>query len=83
MGIHVRVMPNGRLSLPAALRRKYGLEDGGEVIISEGPHGLVLRTVAQAIAHAQALSDRLLEGKPSFSADDLIADRRREAALEE
>lgn len=53
MGIHVKVSPSGRISLPAPMRKRLGLSKGGNVVIEETEDGLVIRTTAQAIAHVQ------------------------------
>ena len=50
--------PNGRVVLPADVRKRLGLAEGGDLLMEETPDGLVLRTVAQAVAHAQAIALR-------------------------
>ncbi len=77
-----RVMPDGRVSLPAELRRKHGLAQGGEVIVEDTGDAIVLRTLDQVVARAQALSRKLLAGREGASVDDFLADRRREAEAE-
>jgi AbrB family looped-hinge helix DNA binding protein len=77
-----KVMPDGRVSLPADLRKKYGLAHGGEVIVEDIGDGIVLRTLDQVVARAQALSRKLLAGKGGASVDDFLADRAREAEAE-
>ncbi len=68
-----KVMPDGRLSLPAELRKKHGLAHGGEDI----GDAIVLRTLDQVVARAQALSRKLVAGKPGASVDDFLAERAR------
>jgi AbrB family looped-hinge helix DNA binding protein len=75
-------MPDGRISLPAELRKKHGLAQGGEVIVEDAGDAIVLRTVDQVVARAQALSSRILAGKVGASVDDFLADREREAEAE-
>ncbi len=82
MSVHVNVMPNGRMSLPADLRRRHGLAGGGQVIVEETADGIVLRTVDQAVARAQALSRKLTQGKAGASVDDFLAERRRDPGEE-
>jgi AbrB family looped-hinge helix DNA binding protein len=77
-----RVMPDGRVSLPAELRKKHGLAQGGEVIVEDAGDAIVLRTVDQVVARAQALSRRLVAGKTGASVADFLADRAREAEAE-
>ena len=69
--MRIKVMPDGRVSLLAELRERHRLAQGGEVI--------VLRTVDRIVARAQAMSRRLVEGKPGATVDDFLADRAREA----
>jgi len=77
-----RVTASGSLSLPAEFRRRNGLSEGGEVVIDDIGDGLVIRTIPQAIARAQALTRKLLAGQPDASVDDFLAERRAEAARE-
>jgi bifunctional DNA-binding transcriptional regulator/antitoxin component of YhaV-PrlF toxin-antitoxin module len=77
-----RVMPDGRLSLPAELRKKHGLIKGGEVIVEDIGDAIMLRTFDQVVARAQALSRKLVEGKTGASVDDFLSDRAREADAE-
>jgi AbrB family looped-hinge helix DNA binding protein len=77
-----RVMADGRVSLPAELRKKHGLALGGEVIVEDAGDAIVLRTVDQVVARAQEVSRRLVAGNTGASVDDFLADRAREAATE-
>ena len=77
-----RVMPDGRVSLPAELRRKHGLAQGGEVIVEDAGDAIVLRTLDRVVSRAQALSRRLMAGKPGATVDDFLAERVREAEAE-
>lgn len=77
-----KVMPDGRMSLPADLRRRHGLGDGGEVIVEDLGDAIVLRTLDQVVARAQALSRRLVGSKPEASVDDFLVDRGRQAETE-
>jgi AbrB family looped-hinge helix DNA binding protein len=77
--VKAKVMPDGRLSLPAELRKKHGLAQGGELIVEDIGDAIVLRTLDQVVVRAQALSRKLVAGKPAASVDDFLADRAREA----
>lgn len=77
-----RVMPDGRMSLPADLRKRHGLSRGGEVIVEDTGDAIVLRTLDQVVARAQALSRRLTADKAGASVMDFLADRAREAEAE-
>ena len=75
-------MPDGRISLPAGLRKKHGLVQGGEVIVEDAGDAIILRTIDQVVARAQALSRKLVDGKPGASVDDFLSARAREAEAE-
>ena len=55
---------------------------GGEVIVEDTGDAIVLRTLDQVVARAQAFSRKLLEGQAGPSVDDFLADRAREADAE-
>lgn len=75
MTLHVTITPNGRMSLPASLRRRLGLERGGAVLIEETADGVILRTVSQAVARAQAIAKRYAD-HPDASVDAFLDLRR-------
>ena len=79
MAYHLSVAPNGRLVLPAEIRKRLGLLKGGDLVVEETPDGLVLRTVAQSVAHAQAIARRYLADRPDVSVDAFLASRRTES----
>ncbi len=79
MTIRVAITPNGRMSLPADIRKRLGLAHGGALLVEETPDGIVLRTVAQSIAHAQALARKYTAHKPEVSVDHFLANRRAES----
>lgn len=80
MTIQVNITPNGRMSLPADLRKRLGLTEGGAVFLEETEDGVVLRTAAQAVAHAQAIAKRFMgQRKGEASVDAFIANRRVES----
>ena len=82
MSAQAKITSSGRLSIPAEIRKRHGLAVGGSVVIDDTGDAIVIRSVAAGIARAQEISRRLLAGKPDFSVDDFIAERRREAAAE-
>jgi bifunctional DNA-binding transcriptional regulator/antitoxin component of YhaV-PrlF toxin-antitoxin module len=73
-------MTHGRIVIPAALRRKYGLADGEVVLDDRGPDLRVL-SVQEAIHRIQEIAAPYLKDSPSL-ADELSADRRVEAFRE-
>ncbi len=52
----VNITLDGPLSLPAAIRKHLGIAGGRTLVIEVTPDGVILRTVAQSIASAQALA---------------------------
>jgi AbrB family looped-hinge helix DNA binding protein len=78
----VKVSETGRLSIPADMRKAIGLEHGGDVVVELNGKEIHIRTVAEALARAQELTRRALEGKPGFTVDDFITWRRSEAERE-
>jgi AbrB family looped-hinge helix DNA binding protein len=79
MTIQVSITPNGRMSLPADIRKRLGVAGGGALLVEETPDGVILRTVAQSIAHAQAIARKYTGGNPSASVDAFIANRKADS----
>ena len=77
MTLQLTIAPNGRMSLPADLRKRLGLAAGGSLLVEETPNGIVLRTVAQSIANAQALARTYTAD--TASVDDFLENRRAES----
>jgi AbrB family looped-hinge helix DNA binding protein len=67
------------MSLPADIRKRLGLAQGGAVYVDETDDGIVLRTAAQAVARAQALAKQFTGGNPEASVDAFLARRRDES----
>ena len=78
MTVQVNITANGRMSLPADIRKRLGLVGGGAVFLEETEDGLVLRTVAQSVARAQALAKAYADA-PGASVDDFLKARRAES----
>lgn len=79
MTVQVMITPNGRMSLPVEIRKRLGLAGGGALLVEETEDGVILRTVAQSIAHAQALAKKYTDGKPEAAVDAFLARRREES----
>jgi AbrB family looped-hinge helix DNA binding protein len=82
MAIEINVAANGRMVLPADVRKRMGLENGGKLILNESEFGVQLLSVGQRVAKAQAFYAAESQGKPSFTVDDFLAQKRVDAALE-
>lgn len=78
MTVQVNITPNGRMSLPVGIRKRLGLEGGGAVLVEETADGIILRTVDQAVAKAQAIAKRYAQ-QPGASVDDFLAGRREDS----
>jgi AbrB family looped-hinge helix DNA binding protein len=80
----VTVATNGRVSLPIEVRRKLGIERGGDLLLDgDGEAGVVtLMTAEAAVRRVQRLARELL-GDDLPTVDEFLAERREEAAREE
>jgi AbrB family looped-hinge helix DNA binding protein len=79
MTIQISITPSGRLSLPADIRKRLGLAGGGSLLVEETPDGVILRTVAQSVAHARALARKYTADRPDASVDAFLANRREDS----
>lgn len=79
MTLQVNITPNGRMCLPADVRKRLGLTSGGAVFLEETEDGVVLRTAAQAVARAQALAKQYTGGQPDAGVDGFLARRREDS----
>lgn len=78
--IHGRVSRSGRISLPAEFRKAVGLDQGGDVVLELDGREIRIRTVAEVVSRAQALTQRLLGDRPEASVDAFLAERRLDAS---
>lgn len=67
------------MSLPADLRKRLGLMEGGAVFLEETGDGVVLRTAAQAVAHAQAIARRFAKSGKRVSVSGFLAQRKADS----
>ena len=79
MTVQVNITPNGRMSLPADIRKRLGLTSGGAVYLDETADGVMLFTAAQAVTRAQALAKQFTGGNPEATVDAFLARRREES----
>ena len=78
----LRVNQNGRVVIPASFRRALGIKAGDEVLLRMEEDELRITTMKKRIERAQRLVRKYV--RPGVSlVDELIADRRREAAQDE
>ncbi|WP_184090121.1 AbrB/MazE/SpoVT family DNA-binding domain-containing protein [Sphingomonas xinjiangensis] len=76
MTFQINITPNGRMSLPADIRKRLGLTGGGAIYLDETEDGIVLRTATQSVARAQALAKQYTGDNPDASVDAFLARRR-------
>ena len=78
MTVQVNITSNGRMSLPADIRKRLGLQDGGQVLVEETEDGVILRTVDQAVARAQAIASKYSDHSEA-SVDAFLARRKADS----
>lgn len=74
-----RVVSGGRLQIPSDVRKELGLADGDDVRLEVVDGELRVRTFKSALARVRAMVRERVPANVSLS-DELIADRRDEAA---
>ena len=79
--IKTKLGKGGRVVIPADYRKMLGIEPGDEVIVSFKDGEVRITTVMGAIKRAQAIVRRYVPEGVSL-VDELIRERRREAARE-
>jgi AbrB family looped-hinge helix DNA binding protein len=78
MTVQVSLAANGRMSLPADIRKRLGLEEGGAILLEETADGVMLRTVDQALAKAKAIARKYAD-HPDASVEAFLAARRADS----
>lgn len=85
MTYHAKVITGGKIVIPAELRREFGIKDGDSLVIERDEQGrMILKTYLQVVKEVQAEFRAMLP--PDYKGslvDELIADRRAEAARED
>ena len=76
-----RVDDAGRIVIPAATRKQFGIDPGDEVLVKADDRGIHIVTADQAIREAQAFFAPYKKPGELVS-DELIRERREEAARE-
>lgn len=76
MAIRLRISPEGRICLPAAMRVRLGIQRGGTLIVEEVENGVLLRSVTKAILQAQTINRKHFAGNKDVSVDAFLAARK-------
>ena len=77
--VPVRLGPQGRLVVPVELRRELGLAEGSELTARSDGRRLILEPRAEVLRRVRGR----FAGVRTSLADELVADRREEAARED
>ena len=79
---HVRIAPGGRVVIPAEFRKSLGVEIGDDMVMELTNGELRLRSFDAALKRVQEIVRKYVPEGVSL-ADELIRERREEAAREE
>jgi AbrB family looped-hinge helix DNA binding protein len=80
--ISVKVEKSGRILIPAAIRRRFDIKEGTQVILRVDEDGIQVRTREQALARIRKRLRRYIpEGR--LVSEELIQERRAEALRED
>ena len=77
----VKIVDGGKLVISASMRRQLGIATGDTVLVDVNDGELRVRSVSRAIERARAILRKHVPDGVGL-ADELIADRRREAECE-
>lgn len=78
----VTVAENGRMNLPADLRRRLGMNGAGRIVIEEYDDHFEIRSFEQRMKRVDELMKPYLQPGRSM-VDELLQERREEVAREE
>ncbi len=73
---------SGRIVLPSELRQRQQIHEGDTVVAVDDDHGVQVKSLDRALAEAQDYFATLAPPEVQLS-EEVLADRRREAELEE
>jgi AbrB family looped-hinge helix DNA binding protein len=80
--VPVRMAANGRLSVPARLRKALGLEAGGVVVLTLQEGEIRIRPIRTVLNEVQAMVAPYLKSSGD-TVEQFLADKRAEVAREE
>ena len=82
MTYHAKLIKGGKIVIPAELRREFGFKDGDTLVFEREGGRLVLKTYAQVVREVQAEFKAMVPAGNRSMVDELLAERRAEAARE-
>lgn len=84
MTYHAKVIAGGKIVIPAELRREFGIKDGDSLVVERAPQGgISVKTYSQVVREVQEEIAAMSKPYKGSIVDDLLAERRAEAAREE
>ena len=84
MTYHAKVIAGGKIVIPADLRRELGIKEGDSLVVERDTEGgLTIKTYAQVVREVQRDFAAMSKPYSGSVVDDLLAERRAEAAREE
>ena len=83
MSYHAKLIKGGKIVIPAELRRELGFKEGDRLIIEREGNCAVIKTYEQVVREVQAEVKRLTGPYKGSIVDELIAERRAEAARDD
>lgn len=78
--IDVKVASNGRMILPASVRKAMGLHGDAKIILTVEDDQVRLSPIGHGVSRAQALYRE--HAKQARTVDDFLSDRKADAAIE-
>ena len=82
MTYHAKLIKGGKIVIPAELRREFGFKDGDTLVFESEGGRLILKTYAQVVRDVQAEFKAMVPAGNRSMVDELLAERRAEAARE-
>lgn len=83
MTYSAKIIKGGKIVIPAELRRELGFADGDRLVLEREGESLVIKSYHQVVREVQAAFRPFKPKDGSSLVDDLIAERREEARLED
>ena len=83
MTYQAKLIKGGKIVIPAELRRELGFHEGDRLVIERAGNSAVLKTYEQVVREVQAEVRRGIGNYQGSIVDELIAERRAEAAAED
>ena len=80
MSYHAKLIKGGKIVIPVELRREFGLKDGDTLVFEREGNSLVIKTYEQVVREVQATFKAMKLDPNRSMVDELIAERRAEAA---